>query len=463
MNLLSPLSRFRSWIGLVCLIGLLAGCPSSSPTSTPEIVPMTAVPMAASPAPAPPTTGAEKKEVASATHPPTAKPEPTPGATEMPSVGNDPTQVTAPAFDPSAIQLALAPVVQGIDLPLFATHAGDGSGRLFVVEKGGSIQVVIDGNVLTTPYLDLKNRVNSGGSEQGLLGLAFAPNFVQSGHFFVNYTDFKGETVVSRFQAANPRDNRVDPASEFPILVLAQPARNHNGGMLAFGPDGYLYIGTGDGGAANDRFENGQNPQSLLGKMLRLDVTSDPTQAYTIPADNPWVTADWNGQDVRDEVWAMGLRNPWRFSFDRLTGDLWIGDVGQNTYEEINVVTADHGSGLNFGWPIMEGTHCFPDRATCDSSGLEIPITDYSHQVGGCSVTGGYVYRGEQFPQLTGIYLFGDFCTGNVWAIWPLADSTWTTELMLRSGIQISSFAEDAAGELYTTDLAGTLYQIVIQ
>lgn len=238
------------------------------------------------------------------------------------------------------------------------------------------------------------------------------------------------------------------------MLKLQQPAANHNGGMLLFGPDGYLWIGTGDGGAANDRFGNGQNPVTLLGKMLRLDVTTDRSVPYRVPADNPWVDADSNGRDVRNEVWALGLRNPWRYSFDRATGDLWIADVGQNLYEEVNYVPAGSAGGLNFGWPIMEGTHCFPETADCQRVGLEIPVAEYAHGAGDCSVTGGYMYRGSQFPALVGVYLYGDYCSGRIWGLARDGDG-WRNALLLENRLNISSFGEDEAGELYVVDLRG--------
>ncbi len=363
------------------------------------------------------------------------------------------------------VRLALQPVADGLEGPLFVTHAGDGtSGRLFIVEKPGVIRILANGALLPGPFLDLRNRVNSRSSEQGLLGLAFPPDFVRQGHFFVNYTDAAGDTVVARFSVTSD-PNVADPASEFKVLGIDQPAPNHNGGMLAFGPDGYLYVGTGDGGGANDRFGNGQNPDTLLGKMLRLDVTSDPTQAYLVPPDNPWVNTSWDGQDVRDEVWAVGLRNPWRLSFDRTSGDLWIADVGQNTYEEVNLVPAavdkSLKGGLNFGWPRMEGTHCFPASTNCSREGLTIPIAEYDHGQG-CSITGGYVYRGEQISALQGAYLYGDYCSGTLWALTPDGDG-WRSTVMLDTGLAISSFGEDEAGELYVTDLnGGVVYRLTV-
>lgn len=364
---------------------------------------------------------------------------------------------------PDTLKLALRPVAGGLRNPLYVTHAGDGSGRLFVVERPGVIRVIADGRLAETPFLDIRDRVGSSGSEQGLLGLAFAPDYSRGGHFFVNYTDRRGDTVISRFSVTQNPDV-ADPRSEFPVLKLQQPAANHNGGMLLFGPDGYLWIGTGDGGAANDRFGNGQNPDTLLGKMLRLDVTSNPDVPYQIPPDNPWITADWNGADVRDEVWAVGLRNPWRYSFDRATGDLWIADVGQNLYEEINVVPAGAPGGLNFGWPIMEGLHCFPQTANCEHPGLVVPVAEYAHGAGDCSVTGGYVYRGAQFPAMTGVYLYGDYCSGKIWGLVPAEDGWgWRSVLLLESGLNISSFGEDEAGEVYVVDLRGAVYQVVVE
>lgn len=373
-------------------------------------------------------------------------------------------------FDPAVHQIELQPLIEGLRRPVFVTHAGDGSQRLFIVEQPGTIRVWKDGSLLADPFLDIEEQVNDRGNEQGLLGLAFPPNYEESGFFFVNYTSSSGATVISRFQRSTDDPDSADRSSEFLVLQLEQPARNHNGGMLEFGPDGYLYVGTGDGGAANDRFGNGQNPNTLLGKMLRLDVTTDPDQPYLIPEDNPFVTNSWttvDGEevDVRDEVIAIGLRNPWRYSFDRLTGDLWIADVGQNAYEEVHFVANENLTPgaiqpLNFGWPILEGSFCFQSR-NCSAEGLELPVSEYDHS-GHCSVTGGYVYRGEAFPALTGVYLFADFCSGVMWATLPSETDGWQTVELLRSGQNISSFGEDEAGEIYLTSLGGTVYQVVV-
>ncbi|MBX3015020.1 MAG: PQQ-dependent sugar dehydrogenase [Caldilineaceae bacterium] len=372
-----------------------------------------------------------------------------------------PTASATTSFQPEGITITLETVVEELSAPLFVTHAGDGSMRLFVVEKAGTIRIVRDGILSERPFLDITDRIRSSGGEQGLLGLAFAPTYPDNGFFFVNYTDSNGDTVVARYTAAPANADQADPASEFIVLQLEQPAANHNGGMLAFGTDGYLYIGTGDGGGSGDRYGNGQNPDSLLGKMLRLDVLSDPAQPYTIPADNPWVTADWQGNDVRDEIWAMGLRNPWRYSFDRVTGDLWIGDVGQNQWEEIHYTPAGSHTGLNYGWPIMEASHCYNSNR-CDQSGLLLPVTEYDHR-GHCSVTGGYVYRGAAFSAIQGVYLFGDYCSGTLWATWFGSNGQWQTAELLDSDNSISSFGEDEAGELYITDLArGELRRVLV-
>jgi len=363
-------------------------------------------------------------------------------------------------FDPEQTVVQLQPLIEDLDRPLFVTHAGDNSGRLFIVEKGGTLRIYNAGELLATPFLDITDRVNSNGNEQGLLGLAFAPDYATSGNLFVNYTDENGDTVIARFQVTSEDPNLADPATEFVVLQIDQPAANHNGGMLAFGPDGYLYIGMGDGGGGGDRYGNGQNPGTLLGKMLRIDVTSDLAQPYTIPADNPWVENDWNGADVRDEIWALGMRNPWRFSFDRSSGGLWIGDVGQNQVEEINFTPAGD-SGLNYGWPILEGTHCY-NASTCDAAGLTLPVAEYEHTEG-CSVTGGYVYRGAQIAALDGLYFYADYCTGSLWATWPSASDAWSTAKLLDTGQTVSSFGEDQAGELYVTDLsAGTVAQVEV-
>jgi glucose/arabinose dehydrogenase len=345
--------------------------------------------------------------------------------------------------------------------PLFLTHAGDGSGRMFVVEKGGTIRIVKNGQVLPTPFLDISSRVRASGSEQGLLGLAFHPHYFENGRFFVGYTDSQGKDTVERYQVSGDPD-RADPATGVKLLSIDDPAPNHNGGMVLFGPDGKLWVGFGDGGGAGDTYKNGQNKQTLLGKMLRLDVDSD--EPYGIPADNPYV----GNPEYRPEIWAIGLRNPWRYSFDRANGDLWIGDVGQNAWEEIDRVPGGPNGpsgGLNFGWPITEGRHCYQSGSGCDPNAYVQPVAEYGHDAG-CSVTGGYVYRGSSFPGLQGVYVFGDYCSGRIWSLDSTDNTTWRMTEQVKDSLQISSFGEDEAGELYVTTFSGDnnnhrVYQIV--
>jgi glucose/arabinose dehydrogenase len=350
----------------------------------------------------------------------------------------------------------LQPVVGGLDTPVGLANAGDGSGRMFALEKAGRIRVIRDGALEPVPFLDLTDRVGAVSSEQGLLGLAFHPRYAENGLLFVNYTNFDGDTVVSRFSvSADPV--KADPGSEVVLLTVDQPARNHNGGHLAFGPDGFLYVGLGDGGAAGDQFGNGQNGQTLLGALLRLAV--DGVEPYGVPDSNPFVgRPGW-----RSELWAIGLRNPWRFSFDRQTGDLYIGDVGQNRYEEVDFQPAGAAGGQNFGWPIMEGKHCFPADQSCDQTGLALPVWEYEHSQG-CSVTGGYVYRGQDFPALGGVYLFGDYCSGRIWGMAPgfeTGGTAWRVAQVGQADVRLSAFGEDENGELFVLDIeAGVMYRL---
>jgi glucose/arabinose dehydrogenase len=353
--------------------------------------------------------------------------------------------------DVPTFELGYEPVAEGFAEPLAIVDAGDGSERLFVVEKGGTIRIIQDGEVVETPFLDITDRVGSGGYEQGLLGLAFAPDYAESGLFYVNYTDLSGNTMVSRFTVSEDA-NIADPASEEAILRQAQPYPNHNGGHLAFGPDNYLYIGLGDGGSGGDPQGNGQRLDTWLGKILRIEVNPEfvpEGQPYGIPDDNPYV--DQEGS--LPEIWAHGLRNPWRFSFDRETGDLWIADVGQNQIEEINLA-AGNPPGLNYGWNPTEGTQCYLE-ADCDTSGFTLPAMEYTHDEGGCSVTGGYVYRGEEMPDLQGDFVFADFCSGFLWTGSSDDGATWTMSTPIETGLGISAFGEDADGNLYFADLSG--------
>jgi len=349
--------------------------------------------------------------------------------------------------------LALEKVAGGLQSPVFLTHAGDGSGRLFVLERAGTIRIFANGDLLPAPFLDIRDRVGSDGLEQGLLGLAFHPDYGANGRFFVYYTGLRGQSVLSRFAVTGDPDV-ADASSEAVLLTADQPAQNHNGGMIAFGPDGLLYVGLGDGGAANDRFGNGQNAGTLLGAILRLHI--DTGSPYGVPGDNPFLGVP----GARPELWAYGLRNPWRFSFDRATGDLYIADVGQNQYEEVHVQPAGSPGGENYGWPIMEGLHCF-QRDDCSSAGLQLPVAEYDHSQG-CSITGGYVYRGTATPSLRGVYLYGDYCSGRIWALSRDAQDSWVSHPLLDTGLNISSFGEDEAGEIYLLDLkGGTAYRLV--
>jgi len=349
-------------------------------------------------------------------------------------------------------------IVSGLDQPVLVTHAGDGSGRLFVVEQGGLIRVVVNHTVLADPFLDLSQLVVSGG-EQGLLGLAFHPEYATNGYFYVNYTRAgDGATVVARYSVSAGDPNVADPGSALPILTVAQPAPNHNGGNLAFGPNnGYLYIGMGDGGGSGDPDENAQNINTLLGAMLRLDV--DGGTPYAIPADNPFAASAG-----ADEIWDYGLRNPWRFSFDRANGDLYIGDVGQGAWEEIDYHAAGTPGGVNFGWDCREGAHDFEFTTECAAATLTDPIAEYG-RAEGQTVTGGFVYRGTAYPDLQGRYFFADYAQGKIWSMVKTGSSpdTWSAhELELDTSLRISSFGEDEAGELYVVDLqGGTVRQIV--
>lgn len=417
---------------LVLLTYSLSACASDSEPQTAQPAAENGIKPAADPAEILPTTTPEADEVATASTPQVAS--------------------------LSEIQLRLEPIVQNLRKPTFVTHAGDNSGRLFILEQAGTIHIWQDGRILDEPFLDIESQVGSSNSEQGLLSIAFAPNFVDSGHFFVNYTNTDGDTVVARYTVSESDPNKYDPASEQRVLFVRQPASNHNGGMMAFGPDGNLYIGMGDGGGAFDRYQNGQNPETLLGSMVRIDVTTDQNAPYTIPADNPWVGDTGMDANALDEIWAKGLRNPWRFSFDRQTGDLWIADVGQNQYEEVNLTRAETEGGLNYGWPIQEASHCLEEG--CNTEGLVQPVIEYGHE-GHCSVTGGYVYRGDAIPGLDGVYLFGDYCSGTIWGARMDDSGTWTSEPLHQMQGRLSSFGEGEDSELYAIDHGGTIYQIV--
>jgi glucose/arabinose dehydrogenase len=335
----------------------------------------------------------------------------------------------------------------GLQRPIGLANAGDD--RLFVIEQQGIIQVVRNGAVLAQPLLDIRDRVNSSGNEQGLLGLAFHPDFARNGYFYVNYTRAGGDTVVSQF-SASVGDTPADPGSEQVLLTIDQPYSNHNGGTLIFGPDGDLYISTGDGGSANDPFRNGQSVNTLLGKLLRIDVNAG--DLYGISPDNPFATG--GGQP---EIWAYGLRNPWRISFDRLTGDLYIGDVGQGDWEEIDFVPAGSPGGINFGWNLREGFHPF---AGFDTEGLTDPVAEYPHRGGACSVTGGEVVRDPSLPAWSGVYLYGDYCSGEVWGLVRDSGGVWQSDVLFNTELSISSFGLDVSGGVYLVDRGGGVYRL---
>ncbi|MHB8846707.1 MAG: PQQ-dependent sugar dehydrogenase, partial [Nitrospirota bacterium] len=353
--------------------------------------------------------------------------------------------------DPQLPAVSLGAKVAAVRKPTHVTHAGDGSGRLFITEQEGRVLVRKDNTAAATAFLDIRDRVSCCG-ERGLLSAAFPPGYREKRYFYVNYTDRGGDTVVARYRTSKDGD-RADAASEEVIVTQKQPFANHNGGQLAFGPDGFLYIGMGDGGAANDPFGNGQKMNTLLGKMLRIDVESG-ARPYAVPRSNPFASR----KDALPEIWALGLRNPWRFSFDRATGDLYIADVGQNKYEEVSFQPASSRGGENYGWNIMEGKHCFRSK-TCDTAGLVMPAAEYGHG-DGCSVTGGMVYRGKAFPRLAGTYLYGDYCSGRIWGL-RRQDGRWISSELADTKLSISTFGEDESGEVYVADHAsGAIYRV---
>ena len=349
-------------------------------------------------------------------------------------------------------RVALKSFVSGLSAPIGFEFLRDGSRRMFVVEQGGTIRIIQNGVLLPDAFLDITSIIESGG-EEGLLGLAFHPFYKDNGRFFVDYTRRKSgqlQSVIAEYHVSSSDPNKADPASGTEVLVVNQPFTNHNGGQLAFGPDKYLYIAFGDGGSGGDPFGNGQNLGVLLGKILRIDI--DGAKPYAIPASNPFAGVPGD----RGEIWAYGFRNPWRFSFDRGTRRLFAGDVGQDDWEEVDIVTR----GGNYGWNTMEGKHCYPPgQPTCDQTGLTLPIVEYSHSEG-VAVIGGYVYRGASIPGLNGLYVFGDL-NGKIWALKEVSPGKWSRALMLDTGKSISGFGQDGAGEMYVLDYgSGTVYRI---
>lgn len=365
-----------------------------------------------------------------------------------------PTEIIVPqASIPDPTGYRWEEIARGFDRPLDLTHAGDGNGRIYIVEQVGLIHVMVDEQVLSKPYLDIRDRVGSGAFEQGLLGLAFHPEYTRNVSFFVNYTDRSGNTVISRFHEFT--DPSIPTAnSEARLLEIPQPFANHNGGGLAFGPDGYLYIGLGDGGSGGDPQGNGQSLNTLLGKLLRIDV--DGGNPYAIPPDNPFA----NGGG-RAEIWAYGLRNPWRFSFDNHTGDLYIADVGQNIWEEVNFVPDGLPGGLNFGWDYREAGHAFEGSPPANLTLID-PVVEYNHAGGHCSITGGFVYRGQALPAWQGVYIYADYCSGVVWGLVHTASGDWQSQQLFDLPVSISSFGVDQQGELYAVGQEGIIYRLVV-
>jgi glucose/arabinose dehydrogenase len=375
-------------------------------------------------------------------------------APATPTAGPGPTATLA-GGPPFNVDLSVELFADGLPPLTLVTHAGDGSGLLYAVGQNGAISVVsATGIVEPTAFLDIVDRVAAGG-ERGLLGLAFHPAYESNGRLFVNYTNLGGDTVVSEFSRSSTDPLGADPESERVLLIIDQPFANHNGGMVAFGTDGYLYTGMGDGGGGGDPLGTAQDMTTLLGKMLRIDVdTGDP---YGIPADNPFVDGT-----ALAEIWSNGWRNPWRFSFDRETGAMFVGDVGQHVREEIDAEAAGDG-GRNYGWNVMEGEICY-ETDPCETSGLTLPVAVNDRTNGECAITGGYVYRGANYPDLTGAYVFSDHCTGTLWALDAVAAiSTGQAETLVLgdAGFGPSAFGEDEAGELYSVNLRGEIYRLI--
>jgi glucose/arabinose dehydrogenase len=366
------------------------------------------------------------------------------------------TRSPASPFDPTGVTPEVSVVLAGLRSPVDVVHAGDGSGRLFVAEQAGRIRIVRDGTLVERPFLDITERIRSGG-ERGLLGLAFHPAYPADPRIFVNYTDREGNTVIASFPVTATDPDVADPDGETIVLRIRQPFANHNGGALAFGPDGMLSIATGDGGSAGDPQKNGRRLDTLLAKILRIDVDGQggPGGPYGIPAGNPYVAV----ANARPEIWLTGLRNPWRIRFDRATGDLWIGDVGQGTAEEIDVARAGVG-GLDYGWNAMEGFHCYPPGDGCDQNGFTLPLAEYGHDLG-CAVIGGVVVRDQRQGRLDGGYLFGDSCSDNLWLMDPSGDGRREPVIATTMGRSVSSFGEGEDGTVYATSLGeGELLRI---
>jgi glucose/arabinose dehydrogenase len=436
---------------VACLpLGLVAACsPLPQPSSTPSATSITSA------VPSPAASVQESVPVSTSAPPATTQP-PSPLASAAPSPAPS-ASAGAGRFDPTGLELKTDEVVDGLDSPVDITSARDGTGRLFVVEQAGRIRIIKDGKSVATPFLDIVDRIASGG-ERGLLGLAFHPDYPKDPRIFVDYTDLNGDTNISEFSVPTGTPDKADPATERVLLHVKQPFANHNGGGVVFGNDGMLYIAFGDGGSADDPLGNGQNLNALLAKILRIDVGKPGAAApYTVPPDNPFV-----GQaNAKPEIWLAGMRNPWRLRFDRPTGDLWIGDVGQNAWEEIDVARAGQG-GLNYGWNVMEGFHCFSPQLNCDETGLTLPVAEYAHDAG-CAVIGGVVVHDPKQPRMDGGYIFSDSCSGTLWMLDPVADADGKSPATIvgQTGVSVSSINDDEDGTVYLTDLeAGRVLKV---
>ena len=355
-------------------------------------------------------------------------------------------------------QLAATPLVDGLDHPTQVTNAGDGSGRLFVVEQRGTVRIIKNGDLQPEIFLDISDRV-SDENERGFLSIAFPPQYAGKGYFYATYTALNGDVVLARFHVT-PNPDLADASQEAVILRIPHPGRTHNGGQLAFSPrDGYLYMGVGDGGSLNDPQRRAENPQELLGKILRIDVEGAGGGQYAVPPSNPYV----DQRHTRPEIWARGLRNPWRFTFDRQTGDLYIADVGETQYEEVDFQPAASLGGQDYGWNTMEGLHCFyaehADQAqhaqTCRQPGLQLPVMEYPHTEGKCAIAGGTVYRGQRFPRMFGLYFYGDFCTGRLYGLQYVNDRWQSMQLEQIGPFSVAGFGEDENGDLYLVDNSG--------
>ncbi len=438
-----PLLKPCALLSLLLFAFLFAGCtePIDAPTAAPSPTPTSEAAPTPTPAPSPTDT-------------------PTPATTRQPTPVTTPT-ATPPesAASPPLLALRVERAFPNLDFRRLTNlvQPPDAPGLFFTTEQSGLVRVFPNNPdaAEAAVFLDIRDRVSEDNNEEGLLGLAFHPEYAANGHFFVYYSAASPRrSVVSRFNVSQDNPLAANPDSELVVMEIRQPYGNHNGGQMAFGPDGYLYVGLGDGGSGGDPRGNGQDLGTLLGSILRIDVgDATPDIPYVIPRDNPFAGVD----GARGEIWAYGLRNPWRFSFDRDTGDLWTGDVGQNQLEEVDLIER----GLNYGWNVMEGSRCFSPRTGCDPSGLEPPVAEYGRS-GGCSITGGYVYRGGQIPALEGAYLYADYCSGKVWGLRYDGQSVTEQALLADTDLLITSFGEDSEGSLYVLSRNEGIYRLVL-